>query len=307
MHFANLRLSIQKFIAKIGQTNIESFSLFKNKLKFQQISYCEVFQEYTLLYEYSATDAPTYRIKKLPEEKDDICEIVLSQFISLHFGEDMIVHDYAPTTALRFPQRCADLVIDQAQRLGINMNAVLDVGCAVGGSCVELAKKFKSVNGIDISKSFIDRASHILEKNTVSYWVPVSGSQQRLSRSSIDPLIDKSRIRFDVQDACSLNISSTFDAILAANLLCRLHDPLAFLQSLPSITCEKALVVIVTPFSWLEEFTSPEKWISEQDLILHMQCLGFELKSYMNIPSVIREHERKYQYIVSKANIFLKN
>jgi len=66
--------------------------------------------------------------------------------------------------------------------------------------------------------------------------------------------------------------------------------------------------LLITPFSWLEEFTSREKWMGGREglrgvdvLQLRMDELGFDKIHDEEIPLTIREHERKYQYIVSKA------
>lgn len=73
-------------------------------------------------------------------------------------------------------------------------------------------------------------------------------------------------------------------------------------------------MVLVTPFSWLEQFTPRSKWLggfhdpvskeqlrSKDELHLIMDERGFEKVHEEEIPLVIREHQRKYQYIVSEA------
>jgi hypothetical protein len=70
----------------------------------------------------------------------------------------------------------------------------------------------------------------------------------------------------------------------------------------------------VTPFSWLEEFTHRSKWLggfydpvsgeplrSKDQLHSVMEASGFEKIHEEEIPLVIREHQRKYQYIISEA------
>ena len=63
-------------------------------------------------------------------------------------------------------------------------------------------------------------------------------------------------------DACALPQQlGPVDAVLAANLLCRLPDPLRFLGRLPSLVNRGGVVVLVSPYSWLAAWTPHEKWI----------------------------------------------
>lgn len=106
--------------------------------------------------------------------------------------------------------------------------------------------------------------------------------------------------------------------MLAANLLCRLPEPMAFLARLPSLMRPGGVVIIISPYSWLEEYTPKNKWIggrvdpdggvecrSRDGLIGIMTELGFEMiESPKEMPFLIREHIRKYQWGVSDAQIW---
>ena len=73
---------------------------------------------------------------------------------------------------------------------------------------------------------------------------------------------DAARVRFRVGDACALPAElAPVDALLAANLLCRLHDPRAFLDRLPTLVNAGGCVVLTTPWSWLEVWTRRQKWL----------------------------------------------
>merc|ERR1712130_860488 len=101
---------------------------------------------------------------------------------------------------------------------------------------------------------------------------------------------------------------------MGSNLLCRLPDPVACLDGLPRIVNKGGVVVMATPFSWLVEFTPRSKWlggfydpvskeaIRSGDVLKElMEDRGFEKIHEEEMPLVIREHQRKYQYIVSEA------
>jgi len=129
------------------------------------------------------------------------------------------------------------------------------------------------------------------------------------------------RVNFFQGDACALSEYAnskegfgTFDAVMLSNLLCRLPDPMAALNAMPKIVNKGGVVVMVTPFTWLEEFTPKSKWLggfhdpvsqeplySKDNLKQIMESLGFEKIHEEQMPLVIREHQRKYQYILSEA------
>lgn len=67
----------------------------------------------------------------------------------------------------------------------------------------------------------------------------------------------------------------------------------------------------MTPFSWLEDFTPKSKWlggyvengkaVSSKDTLQGlMEERGFSKLSEQQLPLVIREHQRKYQYIAPR-------
>jgi SAM-dependent methyltransferase len=63
-------------------------------------------------------------------------------------------------------------------------------------------------------------------------------------------------------DACALPADlPAFDAVLAANLLCRLPDPSKFLSRVPSIVKRGGVLVLVSPYSWLEAWTLQQHWL----------------------------------------------
>ncbi|KAH9254887.1 5-histidylcysteine sulfoxide synthase [Batrachochytrium salamandrivorans] len=214
-----------------------------------------------------------------------------TQYLDLHFALPDPNHPLK--FASGFPKRCADLVIKHS--IGKN-NRALDVGCAVGGSTFALTQHFNNVLGVDFSQSFIDLA------NTMKQTGQVNGFH-----SSGIP----TRAEFIKGDACALQLDDEqFDAVLAANLLCRLPQPLAFLNQLPKLVKPGGIVVLVSPYSWLVEYTpNLNNWLGEvgnsQDQVVEiMRQLGFALVESGDMPLLIKEHPRKFQYIVSNALVF---
>ena len=57
-------------------------------------------------------------------------------------------------------------------------------------------------------------------------------------------------------DACDLPRDlGQFGCVLAANLICRLHKPYEFLNRLAGLVASKGILVITSPYTWLEQFT----------------------------------------------------
>jgi SAM-dependent methyltransferase len=158
----------------------------------------------------------------------------------------------------------------------------------------------------------------------LTFQVPIEGDIAEKMNVVLEPGVDATvlqRVHFWNGDACALSEYAddmkgfgTFDAVVLANLLCRLPDPLSCLNAMPKVVNKGGVVVMVTPFSWLEEFTPRSKWLGGfRDPISHapmyskdklkevMQGLGFEKIHDEQMPLIIREHQRKYQYIISEA------
>ena len=57
-------------------------------------------------------------------------------------------------------------------------------------------------------------------------------------------------------DACSLPRDiGQFGMVLAANLICRLPNPRAFLDQLKDLVLPAGIAVITSPYTWLQEYT----------------------------------------------------
>lgn len=108
-----------------------------------------------------------------------------------------------------------------------------------------------------------------------------------------------------------------FDTILASNLLCRLPNPRKFLADIPNFLNPGGTLVLVSPYSWLEEYTPVSEWVGavaeapnsgeEVKLILGHKGTKLELIHRQDMPFLIREHERKYQYGVSDCMVWRKS
>ncbi len=198
-------------------------------------------------------------------------------------------------------------------------NRALDLGCAVGRSSFELAGHFKLVSGIDFSARFIRIAHQLQEKGVIHYQLPEEGEivsfhEKRLSDFGLAG--NSAKIEFFQGDAHNLKPQFTgYDLVLAANLLDRLYDPRRFLSSIHERINPGGLLVLASPYTWLEEFTKKANWVGgirlagEPFTTLEglMEQLGDHfrmLEEPRDVEFVIRETARKYQHTISQLTVW---
>lgn len=244
------------------------------------------------------------------------------EYLHFHYGteEQMMPYSIGPKSALDFMPRCANKVAEHAQE----KKRALDIGCAVGRASFELSKSFDQVIGIDFSSAFIRACEDLAKNNTKEMNILEEGLIYSNHVVNLPSDVNPSRVNFEVGDACNLRDDlGTFDGILASNLLCRLPDPMKFLNRIPSLLNSGGVVVLISPYSWLEEYTPREKWIggnpdvidpktskpvrSSDALSSILEGLGLERAApNSDFPFLIREHARKYQWGCSECQVWRK-
>ena len=208
-----------------------------------------------------------------------------------------------PREAWAFPQRVVTVLIDPATPA---RNA-LDVGCAVGASTFELARSIPRVTGIDFSKAFIRTAQELKTNGSLKASVAYEGRRLQTFTAKVPAEIDRKRTDFKTGDAMNLRTDAgIFDVVLAANLICRLPQPLRFIERLASLVAPGGQLLLATPFSWLPEFTPEENWLGgtegsqlSHEILAEILDPAFSLEFTQDLPFLIREHSRKFQYGIS--------
>ena len=203
-----------------------------------------------------------------------------------------------------FARKCVDLVLEYAPAQG----SVIDVGCAAGRCSFDLAGCFERVVGIDYSHGLIDAANTLKEKGEMAYQSQNTGSGQIYGKAIVDPKIDRTRLHFEQGDGCNIDPKyHDFDAVLYANLLCRLPDPkagLLRLQGENGLVRPGGILVMTTPFSWLEQYTPRAKWLNNGIEDVKTILSEFELLHTEDVPMLFREHARKFEYIIPLASVW---
>ena len=155
-------------------------------------------------------------------------------YLNFHFGSNSLGVD-------NYPETCAKICIEKAKEKNLAKGRALDLGCAVGRTSIDLASYFSEVVGVDFASAFIKAA----EKNLNENYQDIS-----------------SKVKFSVGDACNLNPGlGKFNLIFGGNLIDRLPDPAAFLTSIPNFLESKGVLILTSPYSWLEQFTPKDKWV----------------------------------------------
>ena len=208
-----------------------------------------------------------------------------------------------PREAWDFPRRVVTELLDASMPIG---NA-LDVGCAVGASSFELARSIPTVTGIDFSGAFIRAAEELKNQGSLEATVAFEGRRGQKFTANVPIDVDCTRVSFETGDAMNLrNNLGVFDVVLAANLICRLPEPQRFIESLADLVKPGGQLLLATPFSWLPEFTPEKNWLGgaedaapSHEILADFLRPAFTLEFTKDLPFLIREHSRKFQYGIS--------
>lgn len=234
---------------------------------------------------------------------------LLAEYLLFHYGEprEILPWDFGPQTALGFAERSVTELLDRAL---VPENArALDLGCAVGRSCYELASACSEVLGIDYSQSFVDAAEKIRIEGQLDYPRADEGQKQTLLTALRPKAGDAAVIRFEQGDAMALREDlGNFDVVYGANLLCRLTEPKRLLERLPSLVKPGGQLLLTTPCTWLEEYTPPANWPQGSTFDWLQTELGehFALAQQVDLPFLIREHARKFQWSVAMGTRWVR-
>jgi putative 4-mercaptohistidine N1-methyltranferase len=239
----------------------------------------------------------------------------ISEYLLFHYGKPKEILPYpgGPHEALDFAVRCVTECVDHsAVPPGCR---ALDLGCAVGRSSFELARFCQEVIGIDYSHRFVEAAERLRADGVMAFDRRDEGELSTRLKAERPPGVSPDRVRFFQGDAQALPEElGSFDVVLAANLIDRLTEPARFLARLPSLVRTDGQLVITSPYTWLEEFTPVEHWLGGRVVdgvpIKTLEALkrhltgDFELMATRDLPFLIREHARKFQWSVAQASVW---
>ncbi len=238
-------------------------------------------------------------------------DTLAAQYCDAHYGP-------AHFDVANFTATCARICLELME--GRTKGAALDLGCAVGRASFELAKGgFERVTGLDFSTRFFRLAARMQEEGYLRFALPEEGeivSFHEIGLAELGLAEVRDRVEFLQADACNLPDKFTgYDLVLAANLIDRLYAPRLFLSTIHERMNRGGLLVITSPYTWLEEFTKKEEWLGgyrdagepvwtldglKEALAPRFRMLG----APRDIPFVIRETRRKFQHTIAELTVW---
>ena len=241
-------------------------------------------------------------------------DTLAAQYCDAHYGPQ---HFGVPNFAVT----CADIALAAMQ--GRAKGHALDLGCAVGRASFELASGgFEQVTGLDFSTRFFRLATRMRDEGYLRYTFPEEGKivsfhEIGLKKLGLNDI--RQRVQFFQADACNLPEKfSGYDLVLAANLIDRLYSPRRFLTTIHERINPGGLLIIASPYTWLEEYTKKEEWLGgyreagepawtldglTKTLAQHFHLLG----EPRDVTFVIRETKRKFQHTVAELTVWELN
>lgn len=234
----------------------------------------------------------------------------LEQYLFFHYGEprEYLPYPDGPHEAAGYPWRAVQALLD-TKSLPEAARA-LDLGCAVGRSSFEFSRYCREVVGIDLSRSFIQAARSMQRRGEVPISYVVEGTRRQKTRLRRPRGAHPDRVFFRVGDAQKLpSRLGRFDVALLLNLIDRLPDPRVALQRLIDNHLNPgAQLLIASPYTWLPDFTPPDRWLggtpgrSTFQALQNMLESRFRLIKRVQLPFLIREHARKYQWSMAEGS-----
>jgi SAM-dependent methyltransferase len=235
-------------------------------------------------------------------------ERYLHEYLLFHYGraDELCPFSFVPREWLRFHERLREEyllpVASRSQLLG------LDVGCAVGRFTFELGRVLDRVIGVDNSRSFIQSAQRMAKGHSLTAKLLVSGARFTRRKLTLTKVLRRASVEFHVGDALNLRpfAGRGFQVVSAINLIDRLPRPRQFLQQLPRLVAQGGQLLLASPFTWLDQFTSSKRWLTSEQ-VQSLLRPDFRLVRHGELPFLIREHRRKYQLVVSEVCTFIRS
>ena len=237
-------------------------------------------------------------------------EAAVSQYCDAHYGPDKFgVSNFSREIV----QLCVTVLEGKPQR------KALDLGCAVGRTSFELATHFDQVSGIDFSSRFIDIAQRIQKRGKFCYQLPEEGdiiSDHEVHLANHNLAETASKVTFSQGNARYLETSfCDYDLVLAANLIDRCPEPRKFLASIYQRLVLGGLLVIASPYNWLEHYTPKKQWLGGYfragSPVTSLEELGKKLSKHFTmigepqeVEFVIRETARTFHHNISQVTLW---
>lgn len=237
-------------------------------------------------------------------------ETSVAQYCDAHYGPDKF-------GVANFPAYLAHLCA--SMMLGKPKRSALDLGCAAGRASFELATCFDQVTGIDFSTRFIDIASRLKNRGRIGYRLIEEGdliSDHEVLLADFGLEAAAPRVTFYQGNAERLDLHCyNHDLVLAANLIDRLSKPGKFLSEVHKLLAVGGLLVIASPYNWMDHFTPRQQWLGGRFRVgapfTSLKGLSKKLTKHFDavceprdVEFVIRMTARTFQHNISQVTFW---
>lgn len=164
-----------------------------------------------------------------------------------------------------------DHIYKMLGKKNLNLNGIgLDIGCSIGSSTFELAKRLPFVFGVDLSFSFILTA-------------------RKLMRDKM-----RKNIEFVVSDAINLPFESKyFQSIIALNVVDRV-DPNNLMVSINRCIKKNGKLILIDPYHFVKDNTDQFDSIRIRKIV---ENFGYKISSNESyVPWIMKMNERSYLF-----------
>ncbi|MDN6298254.1 MAG: 5-histidylcysteine sulfoxide synthase [Halomonas sp.] len=255
-------------------------------------------------FRYIKSDAPV----KNPSSHYET-DRLMSEYAEFHYGDSYF-------GVPNFPKALVELLKPYFK--GLPSSRALDLGCASGRASFELARYFAHVDGVDFSARFIQQGVQLNQEGELRYTLQDEGELKLYrTRKLADMGLDGVPAPTFMQgDACNLKPRLTgYDLVFAANLIDRLYEPAKFLDNIHARINPGGLLMIASPYTWLEAHTPRENWLGGFKKSAENYTTLDGLKDHLGehfelldppvqVPFVIRETRHKFQHTLSEVTVW---
>jgi putative 4-mercaptohistidine N1-methyltranferase len=238
----------------------------------------------------------------------------LEQYLFFHYGaaKDYLPFPGSPREALDYPRRAVKELLDR-DHLPKRGARALDLGCAVGATSFALSRCCASVTGVDLSRAFIRAARRMQREGAVPFRYKIEGDRRGSTTLRLPSGSKPERVAFKVGDAMKLSAALTgFDVVVMLNLIDRLPNPAACLRDIAARINPGGQLIIASPYTWMEACAPKAKWLGGRGDTATVAALGealgpgFRMHRRRQLPFIIREHARKYQWSVAEGTLWVR-
>lgn len=237
---------------------------------------------------------------------------LVSIYCEFHYGDT-----YYDTP--NFSKAIAEIALQAST--DIPHRKALDIGCSVGRTAFEIAGHFAEVDALDFSTRFVQIGARMQRNGILRYERTEEGelcSLQERTLKSLGLTENYTNINFLQQDATNMKeIYTDYDLVIAANLIDRLRFPAKFLKDIAGRIIPGGILLIASPYTWLEDFTPKENWLGgfKKDgesittldgLHAHLDNAFESMGLPQKVPFVIRETKHKFQHTFSEVTLWKK-